>query len=356
MKMMYKLSDRKWEAIPIIEIFDRLEAGKGKGLNHLIQVKQGIPYIGATNRNNGVMCYVEDNEISHKMIQDGNCIGFIKNGDGSAGYAIYKHESFISTSDVIYGYADWLNLYTGLFFVAAQDMIEEKYSHGYKRNRQHLRGDKVMLPITSAGKPDYKFMEDYVKNLKKEKIDTYFKYLNKNATKIEYKDIPAINDKKWKDFFLIDIFPKIKRGKRLKNEDHIAGSIPYVSSSSLNNGIDDFVGNELKVRKYKNCLSLANSGSVGSCFYEPFEFIASDHVTHLQNDNFSMYTYLFIATMARRLSEKYNFNREISDTRIRREKILLPITDDGAPDYEYMDQFMKNLMIAKYKQYFECYK
>ena len=250
------------------------------------------------------------------MIQDGNCIGFIKNGDGSAGYAIYKHESFISTSDVIYGYADWLNLYTGLFFVAAQDMIEEKYSHGYKRNRQYLRGDKVML----------------------------------------YKDIPAINHKKWKDFFLIDIFPKIKRGKRLKNEDHIAGNIPYVSSSSLNNGIDDFVGNELKVRKYKNCLSLANSGSVGSCFYEPFEFIASDHVTHLKNDNFSMYTYLFIATMARRLSEKYNFNREISDTRIRREKILLPITDDGAPDYEYMDQFMKNLMVEKYKQYIEFYK
>ena len=183
--MMHKLSDRKWEAIPIIEIFDRLEAGKGKGLNHLIQVKQGIPYIGATNRNNGVMCYVEDNEISHKMIQDGNCIGFIKNGDGSAGYAIYKHESFISTSDVIYGYADWLNLYTGLFFVAAQDMIEEKYSHGYKRNRQHLRGDKVMLPITSAGKPDYKFMEDYVKDLKKEKIDKMFKYLNKNETKTE---------------------------------------------------------------------------------------------------------------------------------------------------------------------------
>ncbi len=240
--------------------------------------------------------------------------------------------------------------------MAAQDMIEEKYSHGYKRNRQHLRGDKVMLPINSAGKPDYKFMEEYVKDLKKEKIDTYFKYLNKNATKIEYKDIPAINHKKWKDFFLIDIFPKIKRGKRLKNEDHIAGNIPYVSSSSLNNGIDDFVGNELKVRKYKNCLSLANSGSVGSCFYESFEFIASDHVTHLKNDNFSMYTYLFIATMARRLSEKYNFNREISDTRIRREKILLPITDDGAPDYEYMDQFMKNLMVEKYKQYIEFYK
>ena len=172
-------------------------------------------------------------------------------------------------------------------------------------------------------------------------------------TVFKCQDIPAIKDKKWKDFFLIDIFPEIKRGKRLKREDHVAGNIPYVSSSALNNGVDDFIGNELNVRKYKNCLSLANSGSVGSCFYEPFEFIASDHVTHLQNDGFSKYTYLFIATMARRLSEKYNFNREINDTRISREKILLPVKDDGTPDYEYMDQFIKNLMITKYSQYFE---
>lgn len=353
---MLKLSDKEWEAIPIVELFDRLETGKGKGLNHLTQVKSGVSYIGATNRNNGVMCYVEDNEISHEMIQDGNCIGFIKNGDGSAGYAIYKQESFISTSDVIYGYADWLNLYTGSFFVAAQDMIEEKYSHGYKRNQQHLRGDKVMLPITHDGKPDYKFMEDYTRLLEQKKIDDYFTFLREKATKLKYLDIPALNNMTWKDFFLIDIFPEIKRGKRLKNEDHIAGITPYASSSALNNGIDDFIGNELKVRKYKNCLSLANSGSVGACFYEPFEFIASDHVTHLQNDNFSMYTYLFIATMARRLSEKYNFNREISDTRISREKILLPVKDDGTPDYEYMDQFVKNLMVTKYKQYLEYRK
>ncbi|WP_368103219.1 hypothetical protein [Bifidobacterium pseudocatenulatum] len=41
------------------------------------------------------------------MILEGNCIGFIKNGDGSAGFAIYKAEQFISTSDVLYdGYAD----------------------------------------------------------------------------------------------------------------------------------------------------------------------------------------------------------------------------------------------------------
>ncbi len=51
--------------------------------------------------------------------------------------------------------------------------------------------------------------------------------------------------------------------------------------------------------------------------------------------------------------KKYNFNREINDKRISREKILLPVNDQEQPDYEYMEQYMKNLMYKKIKQYLE---
>lgn len=115
------LTDKKWIAFPIVDLFERLEGGKGTGLNHLVKTSDGINYIGATNRNNGVLCSVKSTSDSQNLIQKGNCIGFIKNGNGSAGYAIYKQEDFVSMSDVIYGYASWLTLYTGLFFVAAQD-------------------------------------------------------------------------------------------------------------------------------------------------------------------------------------------------------------------------------------------
>lgn len=143
----------------------------------------------------------------------------------------------------------------------------------------------------------------------------------------------------------------VQRGKRLKTADHLAGEIPYVSSSSLNNGVDDFVSNDNGVRRFSNCLSLANSGSVGSSFYEPFEFVASDHITHLKNKGFNKYHYLFFATMTSRLSQKYNFNREINDKRIAREIIFLPITDNGTPDYTYMEKYSKNLLREKIQRY-----
>lgn len=44
-----------------------------------------------------------------------------------------------------------------------------------------------------------------------------------------------------------------------------------------------------------------------------------------------------------RLSEKYSFNREINDERIKREKILLPVTEEGNIDFAFMTSFMKEV-------------
>ena len=89
--------EKSYNPFPVEKLFDRFEPGKGKGANHLAKAEDvGTPYVGATNRNDGVMFFIAIDENSEKLIQDGGCIGFIKNGDGSAGYAIYRAEPFRS--------------------------------------------------------------------------------------------------------------------------------------------------------------------------------------------------------------------------------------------------------------------
>ena len=149
--------------------------------------------------------------------------------------------------------------------------------------------------------------------------------------------ITPLHEKDWAEFDIRTVFPAIRRGKRLKTADHIEGNIPYVSSSAANNAVDAFIGNEGHIRKYKNCITLANSGSVGTAFYHCYEFIASDHVTALQSNRLNKYSYLFVATMVSRLQEKYSFNREINDLRINKEKVLLPVDSDSQPDWQYME-------------------
>lgn len=75
-----------------------------------------------------------------------------------------------------------------------------------------------------------------------------------------------IDEKTWEAVRLTEIFDTISRGKRIKKSDHIPGDVPYVSSTALANGTDGSCGNEKNVRKFGDCLTLANSGSVGILF------------------------------------------------------------------------------------------
>lgn len=174
------LEDKEWKPFEIAGLFEKFEQGKSKGLNHLDEENGTTPYLGATNRNNGILTFIKDCESKK---QKGNCIGFIRNGQGSVGYAIYKKEEFVSTSDNTFAYADWLNNYNGLFVVASQDLIRSKYSFGYKRNNERLKKDKILLPIDSSGNPDYEYMEKYIKKLM---LSKYSEYLEFKQHKREY--------------------------------------------------------------------------------------------------------------------------------------------------------------------------
>lgn len=48
---------------------------------------------------------------------------------------------------------------------------------------------------------------------------------------------------------------------------------------------------------------------------------------------------------------KYTYGHMGNKDSIKRERIMLPVTDSGEPDYAYMEQYVKNMMVRKYKQY-----
>ena len=172
------LEDKKWRAVAIQSLFPVISPGRISNASSFARAEHhGLEYIAATNRNNGCLYFLQDNEKSRAELQAGNCIGFIKDGDGSAGYAIYKRERFTSTVNVLYGYADWVNRFTGLFFVASQDLIKPKYGHGYKRNEAHLNADKVMLPVNDSDEPDFEYMEQYGRKMITDKYHQYLAYL-----------------------------------------------------------------------------------------------------------------------------------------------------------------------------------
>lgn len=152
-----------------------------------------------------------------------------------------------------------------------------------------------------------------------------------------------LNDKEWNNRHIPEVFDSIQRGKRLKNADHVPGVVPYVSSTAENNGVDDYIEATAGTRIFRDCISLANSGSVGTAFYEPFEYVASDRATSLKADSLSKDQYLFLASVIEKQGSNFNFNREINDVRIKAMQVMLPVDDDGKPDYGYMAQYASEM-------------
>lgn len=340
------IENKNWKQFKLSAIFE-IENCKCSKVSSI--EKGGFPYVGATNRNNGVLHFVKPIQ---KLITKGNCIAFICDGEGSVGYSIYKKEDFIGSTTVKVGRNDYLNKYIGTFITTIADTVRSKYNFGFKRNEKHLKNEILLLPVTQKGNPDYEFMEQYMQHKEQKKKKEYQDYIKNRLEKLENTpQTVSLEEKEWGEFFLNEIFTQIQRGKRLKKADHIKGKQPYISSTGLNNGIDGYIGNTENVRIFNDCITLANSGSVGSCFYQPYSFVASDHVTKLENNNFTKNVNLFISSIVSRLGVKYSFNREMNDTRIKREKIMLPINENSDPDYKFMENYMKTLEYKKLTEY-----
>lgn len=134
-----------------------------------------------------------------------------------------------------------------------------------------------------------------------------------------------------------------ERGKRYKKADHTQGQIPYISSTALNNGIDSYVSPPNYMKIYKNKLTLANSGSVGSCFYHSYKFVSSDHcmIIWTKDKELNRYIALFLSAIFEKLTKpKYEFAKEINDNRLRVEKIPLPTNENGQIAFDFMESFI----------------
>lgn len=341
---MERLNEKKWDEFVLDDIFT---VGAGKRLETRNKVEGMRPFIGATDNGNGVTGFVGNDNAS----KDSNVLGV--NYNGAPCIAFYHPYECIFTDDVkrlhLKNQED--NKFVLLFFTSIFAMQRVKYSYGYKFKEKRMHRQKLMLPVDDEGKPDYAYMTLYSAEMRGGMLMRYKNFIAGQLSQLEHKDIPALDEKEWGHFLIPDVFSNIQRGKRLKNADHVPGIIPYVSSTANNNGVDDYVKATAGTRSFSDCISLANSGSVGTAFYEPFEFVASDHVTSLKREGTSKFVYLFLATTIERQGSNFNFNREINDARIKKMQVMLPVTDADRPDYEYMEQYVKNMMLHKYEQY-----
>lgn len=82
-------------------------------------------------------------------------------------------------------------------------------------------------------------------------------------------------------------------------------------------------------------------------FYQENDFCASVNIVILRNEYINKYNGLFIANIISYANRIYNYGNKQSKDRLNNTIINLPITPDGTPDYDFMDQYIKSLPFSK---------
>lgn len=136
-----------------------------------------IPFIGATDSNNGVTSYhdIETIEATPKAedapnvalsdkIYDGNCITVSNNG--SIGYAFYQEKEFTCTHDVnpLYLKDRELNKFIALFLCTVIEVEKYRWAYGRKWRPARMPDSIIKLPVKTDGTPDWDFMENFIKS------------------------------------------------------------------------------------------------------------------------------------------------------------------------------------------------
>lgn len=158
-----KLSDGLWKWFEFGSLIDTPTKGVAYNDYELIESdandENRINYITRTNTNNGCKSMVVNENFSG--LEEGNAITI---GDTTA-TIYYQPVPFICGDHMVIIRAPWLNIYTGTFVVSILKREAYRYNYGRAFIIEKIKKTMVKLPVDSSDKPDWQFMEDYIKSL-----------------------------------------------------------------------------------------------------------------------------------------------------------------------------------------------
>lgn len=347
---MISLEQKKWKEFFIDELFNIYP---GKRLTKGNQKPGDIPYVSASAINNGITNFISNINAS----LDENVLGVIYEGEGGVAYSFYHKYRAIFSDTVKRFHLKEIpdNKYVYLFFSSIILKQRPKYNYGYSFNENRMKRQIILVPVDSNDKPDYRYMEEYMKyedNTRKNQIKQYIKHKISN---IKFKKIANFENIIWKEYKVKELFPDIEKCKCNNVGNLKDGSIPYVGATNRNNGVIRFVQGDNKIITKGNCIAFIcdGQGSIGYSIYKKEDFIGSTTLKVGRNSKINEFNAQFIVSALDKNRKIYSFGFKRKEERLKNETILLPSNDDGTPDYEYMEQYVKNKTIYFYSKYLD---
>lgn len=324
-----KIYTSGWKEFKLNQIF---KITTGACVNKQELEKGKIPRISVKGINNGIQGYFKTiNSKNYREEENFISFSFL----GTCFYHPYK-ASLDMKVHCLKPLNYTLNKYSGLFLV---NIFKKSYYGVFSDqiSSSDLKNEYISLPIDKSGNPDWEYMENTIKATEQEIIDI----IKEHELRISY-----ISRIKWKKFKLIDLFElHLAKGdlqpKKLEN-----GDIPLVSAGMTNNGIVmNIKEGDGKSEKFNS--NVITIDMFGKAFYQNKDFFAVSHGrVNILKPKFELNSYIglfLVSVFDKKLIGDFSFSKMCSQGRLKSERILLPVNKNDKPDFELMENFIKQI-------------
>lgn len=363
---------KNWKWFEVANLFDKPYKGTAYNAQNLeicdFDHKKAIRYVTRTDTNNGLKCFVINEEFED--VEKGNAITI---GDTTS-TIYYQAENFICGDHIVILRSKFLNKLRGLFLVSLLNMERYRYNYGRAYKKDLIYHTQIKLPVDSSGNPDWKWIENYVK-------ETLVPKLSQKAKSVWVSQFDSnpfshnklhLNTNDWKWFRYDEIFEICKGFYNKKPEENINGEIPFIGATDSNNGITSFhdidtielsskTGEDpnapIEEKIFKpNCITVSNNGSVGYAFYQPKQFTCTHDVNPLYlnkkwEKEMNPYIAMFLSSIIEMERFRWAYGRKWRPKRMPSSLIKLPATINSKgkyePDWQWMEDYIKGLPYSK---------
>ena len=293
----------------------------------------GIPRVTVSNFNNGITGYYADSDDkNYRTYQNFISVSFL-------GTVFYQPDK-VSLDMKVHCLKPLnyeLNTYSAGYIVSIIRKAISNFAYSDQLSSTVLAELEFALPATSDGKPDWDYMESYMKAIMEESEKSLENLKKADDTK------HLIDVSGWGEFDVIKFFTVLSGRAKLSNADIDDGDTPVYSSNSTNGGI---FGYTTKSPDYEvndeNPFYITFGDHTKAVNIADKSFCVMDNVKVLTS-NISNYNVLhFIITSWLRNVPDLGYARHWS--KAEKAKIWLPITSTGKPDWQYMEDYMRNII------------
>ncbi|EOE1852710.1 restriction endonuclease subunit S [Listeria monocytogenes] len=290
------------------------------------------PFVTRTEKSNGIDSLVP---IQEKSLNQGNTISIGLDTQT----VFYQEKPYYSGQNIQVFEVFSLSKELAMFLIPIiKNQLKYLNWGGNGATLSRLRAKKILLPCGKDGSPDWKYMEQYIVNIMK-------------AIKVpELEPIKSssldLHSARWEEFEIKQIFKKITSVKGKPIGNYPSGKIPYITTSAMNNGLTNYISADKQAITKKNVITI--DPIKGKLFYHNYDFVgrggAGSAINVLEGTRLTKNIGLFLITAIESNSTiKASYGIQLNGNRLRNQKIMLPATDEGTPDWQFMEDYIRSI-------------